>query len=131
MPLWSRITELLGQSPRGEWVQAGTETDFFVAQSAQRIEFKPGVTVTRQTRPDGGVALLVATAGGLGLRMDCRCPKGYSGECGTSYTEGGPIANCEGTCKHDELDNQTIPCGWFAGPQPKASLFGRLAGRQR
>jgi hypothetical protein len=125
--LW-RITELLRLSPRGEWVQAGSESDFFVALDASRVEFKPGVTIEKQTRPGGGVALLLTTGTGAQASLYCRCPKGYRGRCDEIVE--GPFAQCGGKCTHEEVLTLTTDCNWFRTSRPKFSLSG-LARRLR
>src|SRR3954471_23959071 len=103
MPPRSRIADfLIRLTTRTKEVQAGTETDFFVARDANRVEIKPGVKVTEETGADGTTTLrLVSTGFGEG-RMYCRCPKGYSGSCEIKGAEGMPERTCKGTCSHSE-----------------------------
>jgi hypothetical protein len=127
MPTWSRITNLVMRSPKGEYVKPGTETDAFVALDAGRIELKPGVTITEEQQPGGRVVyLLTSPTGGSMGSAECRCPSGYenSAECMKSWTEGGSTAQCSGTCTHVDIPTMTAKCGFFtAGPKKLFGLF--------
>lgn len=100
--------------PGGRFVRAGTKNEFYTAMTSHKLRLQRGVRTERARDKNGSVVLMLQNEGGKTIGLQCRCPKGFTGGCAASAGEDdlGPIATCEGSCVHSEI-NVNVACGFF------------------
>ena len=105
-------------------VSAGESNTFYVAESSDLVHIKNNVDAIDVSDAFGDPTLYLMNTGGRGISMSCRCPSGYSGACTSTFSPGDPVANCEGTCNHEEIPGRSCDCGWFVGSFSPSRVFG-------